>query len=175
MADDIRPDGAPAPNDNLAHNPAYDEPDRIERVEKDRSGAGKTVALLAAGLLVAGLAITFGVFGGFGAADDDAPAQVANTSVDLTETNAAQTSPRVAPTDGNAVVVGSDRQVTGRDDGAAVVTPNAAEGKDAEIVTVPNQVKPKFAVEGDAAYVETEEGLKTVDPDTGRVLPLDAE
>ena len=174
MTKDIRGDGGPAPNEPIAHNPAYDEPDRIERVDDDRSGAGKTVAILAAGLLLVGALIVFAVFGGFGAGDADTTA-IGEANRDVAQTQSVQSAPRVAPTDGNAVVVGSDRNVTGSDDGAAVVTPNAAAGKDAEIVTVPNQVKPKFAVEGDAAYVETEDGLKTVDPETGQVKPLDAE
>ena len=175
MSNDTRPDGAPAPNEPVPHNPAYAEPDRIERVNDDRSGAGKTVILLAAALLIGGLAIVFTVFGGFGAADEDATAGLNQPTREVAENRTTATNANIAPTQGSAVVVGSDDAVTADDDNAAVVTPNAAGGKEAEIVTVPNQVKPKFAVEGDADYVETEDGLKTVDRDTGTVQPLPTE
>ena len=175
MSTDTRPDGAPAPNEPVPHNPAYSEPDRIERVSDDRSGAGKAVMLLAAGLLIGGLVIVFTVFGSFGGADEDAVASLNEPVRDVTQNSTVRTNPAVAPTDGTAVVVGSDERVTGSDDGAAIVTPNAAQNKEAEIVTVPNQVKPKFAVEGKGAYVETEDGLKTVDQNTGRVEPLGTE
>ena len=168
MSEDIRDDGAPAPNHPVGHNPSYEEPDRIETVEKD-SGAGRTVALLAGGLLIAGLAIVFATVGFFDGPEHDLVAQTSVAKRELAASGVLQSNPQVAPTDGKAVVVDQ-----AGDAGAAVITPNG-DGGTPEIVTVPNQVKPKLAVEGGADYVKTQDGLKTVQEGTGQVKPLNSD
>ena len=167
MADHAtRPNGGPAANEPLAHNPAYNEPQRMERAEDSR--AHKRAARKNGGLFL-GLAVLAALLAGgfiwFNSTTEGgeeiarlAPEERPVSADSASGSVVVRTENDVAPTDGDAVVVRNP------DGGAELVTPNGANGEP-EVITVPNQTTPKFAVGSDAEYVTEEDGtVKTVAP-----------
>ena len=161
--------GAPPRNDNLSHNPSYEEPARIERVS-DRRSRSKVGLFAAVGAALVALVAGVTWFGGE-ATEEVRTASLKPTSeanreaVDLATSPEADGARIVEPAgDGDAAVParGNAAVVADPGGGAALVTGDGDDG--VEVVTVPNQVTPKFAAGEDAAYVETESGLRTVVP-----------
>ena len=167
MADHgTRPNGGPARNEPLAHNPAYVEPQRMERAEdtRDHKRAARKNGGLFLGLAVLAVLLVGG-FVWFNSTTDGgeeiarlAPEERAVPTEGASNSVSVRTDDEVVPTDGEAVVVRDP------DGGAALVTPNGANGTP-EVITVPNQTTPKLAVGRDAEYVTEEDGtVETVAP-----------